>query len=55
MFSCDVLKIFGIYADDFADAEILDIGMRVERLYQIYQREAERDARELQNKKQSME
>ena len=55
LFSCEVLKVFGIYPEDFTDAEILEIGMRVERLYQIYEHEAERDARELQNQRQSVE
>lgn len=55
MFSCEVLKVFGIYPEDFTDNEILDIGMRVERLYQIYEHEAERDARELANQRQYVE
>lgn len=54
-FSCEVMKVFGIYPDDFTDNEVLDIGIRVERLYQIYEYEAERDARELANQRQSVE
>ncbi len=55
VFSGEVMKVFGIYPDDFTDSEILEIGMRVERIYQICQYEAERDARELANQRQSVE
>jgi hypothetical protein len=54
-FACDTLRIFDICPSDFDDKQLIMIGIRIERLYQIYNAEAERDARELANKKQGME
>jgi hypothetical protein len=54
MFACDVLRIFDIHPSDFSDNDLILIGIKAERLYQIYSVEAERDAREFANKRQAM-
>lgn len=50
VFAENAMHVFGIYSDDFTEAEILDIGIRLERRYQMAMAESERDARELKNR-----
>jgi hypothetical protein len=47
LFAGECMKVFGIYPDDFAEKELLEIGIALDSRHKVYQDQSNREAKEL--------